>query len=52
MRPRVLVSAPRRNQLCHGTAEAHLPAKKKVRDDEGVIASTRGACAPQKGLRQ
>jgi len=46
MRPRVLVSAPRRNQLWHGTGGPH-PWGRKRRDDEGVIASTRGACAPR-----
>src|ERR1700740_2523810 len=41
MRPRMLVSAPRRNQL--GTPQRAAPpaGKKKVRDDEGVIANTR-----------
>src|SRR5438309_4744338 len=36
--PRMLVSAPRRNIL---------RAAEKVRDGEGAIASTRGACAPR-----
>ena len=45
--PRVLVSAPRRNQLGTAPKGRALSGKKKVRDDEGVIASTRGACAPQ-----
>jgi hypothetical protein len=31
----------------HGTEGLHPRAKKKVRDDEGVVTSTRGACAPQ-----
>jgi hypothetical protein len=29
------------------TGGPQFPQKKKVRDDEGGIASTRGACAPQ-----
>jgi hypothetical protein len=37
---------PRRNDLC-ASGDDFLP-KRKVRDDEGVIASTRGACAPRK----
>ena len=39
-RPRVLIAAPRRN----------VPNRRKVRDGEGAIASTRGACAPQTRL--
>jgi hypothetical protein len=31
----------------HGTGEPHSLRKKKMCDDEGVIASTRRACAPQ-----
>jgi hypothetical protein len=31
----------------HGTGGPHSLGKKKMCDDEGVIASTRGACAPQ-----
>ena len=35
------IAAPRRNAL-----------DRKVRDGEGTIASTRGACAPQKKLQR
>ena len=41
--PRVLVSAPRRNIL-RGT---RLDFLRQVREREGALASTRGACAPQ-----
>ncbi|PYK41476.1 MAG: hypothetical protein DME60_03180 [Verrucomicrobia bacterium] len=37
-------AAPKRT--LHGATGALL--RRKVRDDDGVIASTRGACAPQK----
>jgi hypothetical protein len=54
----VLVSAPPPKPTWHGTGGPHSLGKKKVCDDEGVIASsprdesvrladTRGACAPQ-----
>ena len=42
--PRVLVSAPRRNIL-QGT---RLDFLQEVREREGALASTRGACAPQR----
>jgi hypothetical protein len=41
--PRVLVLAPRRNIL-QGTRPDFL---RQVREREGALASTRGACAPR-----
>jgi hypothetical protein len=52
-RPRVLVAAPRRNELPRALrfhfeqAFDMSDSTEKVRDCEGAIASTRGACAPQ-----
>jgi hypothetical protein len=52
-RPRVLVAAPRRNELPWGArdnASANFrtaAGKEKVRDGEVAIASTRAACAPR-----
>jgi hypothetical protein len=44
-RPRVLVSAPRRNLF--NACNERISCKTKVREREGAIASTRGACAPR-----
>jgi hypothetical protein len=48
----VLVSAPspKRTWACAG--EEVVAGQRKVHDDEGVIASTRGACAPQRWGRR
>jgi hypothetical protein len=49
--PRVLVAVPRRNELVSRSHIQQQPkSKEKVRDVEGAIASTRGACAPQIAL--
>jgi hypothetical protein len=44
-RPRVLVSAPRRNELC--VVRRNFVGGEEGHDDEGVLASTRGARAPR-----
>ena len=48
--PRVLVSAPSPKRTSRAGAGL-VALEEKVRDGEGAIASTRGACAPQNSPR-